>query len=140
VNHRYTPSVGGTAGVTFLAPAGPNYDPATEYRERYCVDRGFVDAVARTMTPGEAFSAPFTESWLSYVWSTGANWGGPIGEFRLVVDKGKEDSLVSFCWDDEVTKIAPTQFEMRAENFVPPQDHELDILILNRLPPGGNAG
>jgi hypothetical protein len=139
VQHRYKPSVGGTVGVTFMGEATANADPGADYRERYCTDDSFINAVARTMTPGEPYSAPFTESWLSYIWSTGANWGGPIGEFQLVIDKGREDSLVSFCWDGEVEKIAPTQFEMRAENFVPPEGRELDVLILNRLP-AGNAG
>jgi hypothetical protein len=141
VEHSYKPSVGGTVAVTFMREASGDYDPATEYKERYCTDQGFLNAVRRTMTPGDPYSAPFTESWLNYIWSTATNWSGPIGQFRLVVDKGREDSLVSFCWDGdgEVTKIAPTRFEMRAENFVPPE-HELEILILNRVDQPQSAG
>jgi len=131
VEHKYTPSIGGTVGVTFLGEAYDGYDPAAEYRTKYCTDDGFVAAVSKTLTnPDEPWSAPFTESWISYILTTGGNWGsGSIGKFRLVVDKGSEDNLVSFCGEG-VTKIGPTTFEMIAENFWP--NRELDILILNR--------
>lgn len=131
VEHKYKPSVGGTVGVTFLGEAYEGYDPATEYRTKYCTDDGFVAAVRKTLTnPDEAYSAPFTESWISYILTTGGNWsGGAIGKFRLVVDKGSADNLVSFCGDD-IKKIGPTTFEMVKTDFWP--ERELDILILNR--------
>ena len=131
VEHKYKPSVGGTVGVTFLGEAYEGYDPATEYRTKYCTDDGFVAAVRKTLTnPEEDYSAPFTESWISYILTTGGNWsGGAIGKFRLVVDKGSADNLVSFCGDD-VKKIGPTTFEMVKTDFWP--ERELDILILNR--------
>ncbi|WP_374309221.1 DUF4424 family protein [Methylocella sp.] len=53
---------------------------------------------------------------------------GPIGDFRLAVDKGKADSLVSFCAEG-VRKISPTQFEVRRKDYTP--DAGLDILILD---------
>ena len=56
-----------------------------------------------------------------------ANWARPIGDFRLVVDKGKPGNLVSFCGEG-VRKISPTQFEMRKRNWRPTRD--LDVLIL----------
>lgn len=40
---------------------------------------------------------------------TGGNWKKPIGDFRLVVDKGKPATLVSFCGEG-VRKIGPTRF------------------------------
>jgi hypothetical protein len=63
---------------------------------------------------------------VSYILTTANNWARPIGDFRLVVDKGSPDALVSFCGTD-VKKISPTQFEMRAKDFTPEQ--ELEILI-----------
>ena len=133
VEHRYRPSVGGTVGVSFLGEASEGYDPASDYARKYCTDESFVAAVRKTLTdPAEPWSAPFTESWISYVLTTGGNWGGgSIGRFRLVVDKGSADNLVSFCGED-VKKIGPTAFEMVKTDFWPEQ--ELDILILNRLP------
>ena len=133
VEHSYKPSVGGTVAVTFLAEPYEGYDPATTYRKKYCTDDAFVRAVEKTLpNPNERYGAPFTESWISYVWSTGANWSGAIGRFRLTIDKGSPDNLVSFCWDGKVTKTSPTTFEMEAEDWWPPWDRELEILILNR--------
>jgi hypothetical protein len=62
---------------------------------------------------------------VSYILTTANNWSGPIGKFRLVVDKGDSDAIVSFCGEN-VRKISPTEFEMTAD-YVPLR--ELDILI-----------
>lgn len=137
VEHRYKPSVGGTVAVTFLREAYENDDPAKDYVEKYCTDDGFLNGVRKTLaSPGDPYSAPFTESWISYIWSTGANWSGPVGKFHLTIDKGRPENLVSFCWDGEVTKTSPTTFEMEAEDWWPPWNRELEILILNRNPAG----
>ena len=132
VEHRYTPSVGGTTGVSFLSePYEDGYDPAAEYRRKYCTDENFVAAVLKTLpNPDEPWGAPFTESWISYILTTGGNWaGGGIEHFRLVIDKGSTDNLVSFCGEG-VTKIGPTTFEMVKQDFWPRE--ELNILILER--------
>lgn len=129
VTHRYKPSVGGTAGVSFLGEPHERYDPGAEYLRTYCTDEAFLSAVRRTMTEGEPWSAPFTEAWLSYVLTTGANWSGPIGTFRLVIDKGAPENLVSFCGEG-VTRLGPTTFEMVKTDFWP--DRDLEILILER--------
>lgn len=141
VEHSYKPSVGGTVAVTFLAPPYDDYDPATEYKKRYCTDDRFVDTVRKTLpNPDEPYGAPFTESWISYIWSTGANWSGPIGTFHLTIDKLLPQNLVSFCWDGEVTKTGPTTFEMEARDWWPPYNRELEVLILNRQNPDPNVG
>ncbi len=136
VEHSYKPSVGGTVAVTFLSPPYEDYDPATEYKKKYCTDDNFVNTVKKTLpNPDEPYGAPFTESWLSYVWSTGGNWQGSIGKFKLTIDKGRPENLVSFCWDGEVTKTSPTTFEMEATDWWPPYGRELEVLILNRNDP-----
>ncbi|MDP1732441.1 MAG: DUF4424 domain-containing protein [Devosia sp.] len=133
VEHSYKPSVGGTVAVTFLAEPYDGYDPATTYKKKYCTDEGFIRTVEKTLPNlDERYGAPFTESWISYVWSTGANWSGAIGKFHLTIDKGNPDNLVSFCWDGQVRKTSPTTFEMEAQDWWPPWDRELEILILNR--------
>jgi hypothetical protein len=133
VEHRYKPSVGGTAGVAFLSGPSEGYDPLADYTRKYCLEDSFVNAVKRTMTPGEPWTAPFTESWISYILTTGANWGGPIKDFRLTIDKGAAQNLVSFCGEG-VTKTGPTTFEMRKTDFYP--DTDLHILVLERTEPG----
>tara|TARA_R110002124_G_scaffold36451_13_gene117423 strand:- start:1121 stop:2131 length:1011 start_codon:yes stop_codon:yes gene_type:complete len=133
VVHTYRPSVGGTVGVSFLSEPSDDYDPAADYAEKYCTDESFVSAVRKTLAnPDEPWSAPFTESWISYILSTGGNWAGNgIEHFRLVVDKGDAANLVSFCGEG-VKKIGLTTFEMVKQDFWPVK--ELNILILNRLP------
>jgi hypothetical protein len=133
VVHTYRPSVGGTTGVSFLSEPSDGYDPAGDYKRKYCTDDAFLSAVRKTLAnKDEPWSAPFTETWLSYIWSTGANWSGSIGKFHLTIDKGAPENLVSFCWDGEVEKTGPTTFEMEATDFYPPWNRELDVLILNR--------
>lgn len=133
VEHRYVPSVGGTVGVSFLGEPYDGYDPAAEYATKYCTDADFLDAVRATLSsPDEPYSAPFFENWISYILTTGGNWaGGSIEKFRLVVDKGSEDNLVSFCGEG-VKKIGPTTFEMVATDFWPEKD--INVLILERQP------
>ena len=86
------------------------------------------------------WGAPFTESWISYIWSTGSNWAGNVGTFHLTIDKVLPQNLVSFCWDGEVKKTGPTTFEMEAKDWWPPYGRELEILILNRQDPEPTVG
>jgi hypothetical protein len=131
IEHRYRPSVGETVGTQVGSP-DIERQALEHYENAYCTDRDFLNSARRAMSKPDAFNvaaSPFFERRIAYVLTTGANWAGPIGDFRLVVDKGAPDSLVSFCADG-VKKIGPTQFEVRHANFTPTRD--LDILILYR--------
>jgi hypothetical protein len=140
IEHRYKPSVGETVQT---ALGGPNESAEPwheEYKEKYCFDYEFLAAVERARRAvGSRTGAPYSEQRIDYILKTGANWSGPIKDFRLVVDKGEPDSLVSFCGQD-VKKISDTQFELRRANFVP--DGNLSVLILKKLPSqqSGNEG
>ena len=129
VEHTYVPYTGGSVGG-YLDPQYRNQDDFAAYRRRYCVDSAFLAGLDRRMRQGRtsAGGLRYSEVWLSYVLSSGANWAGPIGEFRLVVDKGKRDSLVSFCGEG-VRKLDQTRFEMTKRNFVPKGD--LDVLLVD---------
>jgi hypothetical protein len=141
VVHEYKPSVGGTVAVTFLAPPYEDEGRGAAYKRTYCTDDSFVDTVRKTLPdPKEPYGAPYTESWISYIWSTGGNWSGPIKKFHLTIDKGLPNNLVSFCWDGTVKKTSPTTFEMNAEDWYPPYGKELEILILNKQNPDPNVG
>ena len=77
------------------------------------------------------------EQRLDYVLTTGGNWAlGTIGDFKLTIDKGEPDNLVSFCGDN-VKKTGPTTFEMTAKDYYPDQD--LKILILHPFEMEGEA-
>ena len=127
VTHRYAPMLGGSVG----GGLEPGYRKSNaEHLQRYCVDKAFLATFDRKLA-AQRRAAPdsmaYGETWLSYVLSSGRNWKGPIGDFRLVVDKGRADNLVSFCMVG-VKKLTPTQFEVRRTNFEPAGD--LDVLIV----------
>jgi len=130
VRHSYTPSVGESAGTGW---GSANFSTDTGYaarRAHYCVDNGFLASVRKTMKPGEDY-APLYEQRIEYILSSGANWKKPIGDFRMVVDKGDAANIVSFCADG-VRKTSPTEFEVRHTNFTPVSD--VSILILTPAP------
>jgi hypothetical protein len=129
VEQTYAPATGGVSSLVFGAP---NLDAAEEarYRETYCTDGPFKSA-AQSLYRKAAGSDAKVRAWeeyLSYMITSGANWAGPIGSFRLVVDKGDPRTLVSFCGDG-VKKIGPTTFEMTAKDYTPKRD--IDVLFLH---------
>lgn len=132
VEHSYKPVAGGSVGG-ILERQSRKADYFKEYAAAYCIDKSFLGGFDKRRYSGKKDSDGnevaqfYVEHWLDYVLKSGANWQGPIKDFRLVVDKGKPGSLVSFCMDG-VKKIGPTQFEVRKSNFEPAKD--LSILIV----------
>jgi hypothetical protein len=133
VEHRYIPAVGGSVD-TIVGSSMWNEDYegwATQLRKKYCVEQSFVAAVnKKRATAPEGSMSGYTEKRIGYVLKTGANWAKPIGDFRLVIDKGAAENLVSFCATG-VKKIAPTRFEVVKKNYTPTSD--LEILILEPM-------
>jgi len=125
IDHHYLPSVGGvvpmSASDLLKDPSNLQVDQSKGLN-RFCIDQTFLNAM----------SGPTNKVWeqhfLEYILVTGANWSGPINNFRLVVDKASPDNLVSFC-GQRVRKISATQFEVRLSQFVPTSN--LSILILS---------
>jgi hypothetical protein len=122
IEHAYTPATGASAQTM----VGTDYSEKS-YADSYCLDAPFLQAVKQTLPKNGA--APFMERRLEYVLTTGANWAGPIGSFRLVVDKGNVRNLVSFCGEG-IRKIGPTQFAMTRKDFWPTKN--LEVLFLER--------
>jgi len=138
VVHTYKPSVGGTVAATFVPTnADGSFDDYVKeqydlYKTKYCIDDDLMKTLKKSLIKQDGYNyAPYTESWISYIWSTGANWAGAVGKFTLTVDKGDAKNLVSFCGDN-VKKIGPTTFQMTATDWYPGYGRELEILILNR--------
>jgi hypothetical protein len=131
IEHSYKPSVGRSVQTALADPAAIDQPWLKEYMRKYCLDRDFMAAVEQARQSARRPSgAPFSEERISYLLSTGANWAKPIGEFRLVVDKGDATNLVSFCMEG-AKRIGPTTYEVRKTGFLPQAD--LNILILKRL-------
>ena len=134
VEHRYTPGTGGSVSTALTdrdfraSPEGKAMIAA------YCIDPAFLAGVDRMAKEvGGADYPVIEEQYVSYILTTGANWASPIGDFRMVVDKGAPENLVSFCADG-VRKIGPSQFEVRRANWRP--DRDLKVLILQPHQPG----
>lgn len=128
VAHRYAPGAGGTVTSALVTEEFRQGEQMQEMRRRYCIDDAFlagVDRMRARLRSGELVNVG--EEWLGYILTTAGNWRSPIGDFRVVIDKGRPQNLVSFCGSG-VRQISPTQFEIRRRNWRP--DRDLDILIL----------
>jgi hypothetical protein len=120
VRHRYRPIVGNW----FL------YEPdlSDVDRDLFCIGEAEAQGIRNRLKQAPYGAVLGTH--LSYILSTGANWNGPIGSFRLTLDKGRPENLVSLCFDG-IAKIGPTRFEAVRRDFVP--DRELDVLFVSPL-------
>ncbi len=129
VQHRYKPLAGGSVGGG-LSPEYRNEDWAKQNIAKFCIEKDWLKSFDKQLPKHATDQNPtgYNEIWLGYVLKSGANWKGPIKDFRLIVDKGKPDSLVSFCAEG-VKKISATQFEVRKTDFEPTQD--LNVLIVD---------
>jgi hypothetical protein len=128
IQHRYAPGLGGTAGVALGSREWRNSEDGRAYGREFCTDDAFIAAIDRMTQRAERSRANYPmESRLRYILTTGGNWRSPIGDFRLVVDKGDPNAIVSFCGEG-VRRISPTQFEVRHRNWRP--DRDLAVLIV----------
>jgi hypothetical protein len=133
VEHRYHTSLGISFDTVLRKGLRQNKAMATEvarYRKDYCVSDAFLSGLDKLAGDAEANTAKVQERRISYVLKTGANWAGPIKDFRLTVDKQKPGRLVSFCGDN-IKSISPTVVELTAKDFTP--DKDLKILVVGKF-------
>ncbi|MDP2619380.1 MAG: DUF4424 domain-containing protein [Hyphomicrobiales bacterium] len=112
IEHSYAPVAGASVWYEefFTEPA---------QARQFCIEPSFAQAAVRkARAMGDTYP---TIHWVSYILTTGANWAGTIDDFRLTVDKGTPESLVSLCRDG-IKKTGPSTFEWRAEDYWPDQD------------------
>lgn len=111
----------------------PPDEDASSLVDWYCIDAGTSKAMAAALTPpkGEDFAGMGMAYNISYVLRTANSWAGPIGTFRLTLDKGASENVLSLCADG-VTKTGPTTFVVEKTNYIP--DRDLETLVV--LPPG----
>jgi len=132
VEHSYTPGTGGSVGTPLVMREFRRSVEGRRTIARYCADTAFLAGVDRLARAAGGEYPTLPEQRIGYVLTTGANWASPIGRFRLVVDKGAPENLVSFCGSG-VRKISASRFEMVRSNWRP--DRDLQILIVSPLPP-----
>jgi len=122
-----------------LSPGGifgwshPPEDYMQEVVDMYCIDdstsRGLARALAQEPVDGEVYSLGM--SWnISYILRTANSWAGPIGRFKLTIDKGEPGNIVSLCAEG-IKKTGPTTFVMEKTDYIP--DRDLHILIATPL-------
>ncbi len=133
VSHRYKPSVGASAGLSFYYDNGFQ-DPYPDYRARYCIEGEFERSVQMAAKAAPDGYPRLSEYRLQYVLKTGANWAlGTIAKFHLTVDKGAPENVISLCGKG-LHRTGPTRFELDEADYYPNKD--IDILILK---PYGDA-
>ncbi len=131
IEHSYNPA---PPGGIFVWPAQEK-DVDTYHREliqTYCIDAGTRKALAKRLHRQKAseMAGTGTAILLDYVLTTANTWHGPIGVFRLTIDKGKPGNVLSLCIDG-LRKTGPTTFTVEKKNFIPTQD--LRLLIVSGL-------
>ncbi|MDR3496123.1 MAG: DUF4424 family protein [Ancalomicrobiaceae bacterium] len=127
VHHSYHPII----GASFLTDS--SFTEASQLgrlTKTYCADATTINGMKKALATVKQKSpnnAILTEQRLDYVLSTGANWGGAIGTFKLTIDKPAADTIMTLCFPGKLTKLSPTRFTYTATDFVPDQD--LSILF-----------
>jgi hypothetical protein len=130
VTHEYKPVVGGSflpASFVFDKPVQLQTD---EFYKGYCVDDGTLAAIGKRMKgvqKKQGEHAMMLTWWVDYVLTTGKNWKGPIGKFKLTIDKGTPDNVISLCFDG-IRKSGSTRFVAERTDFEPDQDLKLMIV------------
>lgn len=133
VEHRYRTSLGVSFDTILRKGLRDKPGLAAEvwrYRTEYCVTDAFLARLDKLAGNAEGNVTKIEERRISYVLKTGANWAGPIKDFRMIVDTRKPDLLVSFCADD-IKPITKSAVEVRAKDFTPSRD--VKILIVGRF-------
>lgn len=129
ISHRYANQSPG--GLFFWQ------DPVVEGQQsdavRYCIDAGTSKALAKALVPetdGDSVTMGAAH-YISYVLRTANSWAGPIGKFRLTLDKGAPENVISLCVDG-VKKTGPTTFVVEKTAYTPERD--LEILVATPVP------
>ena len=133
VEHQYRPSVGTSPDsiLRWILRHNKSLSPEVErYRKEYCVSDAFLAQLDKRAGNGVPNVSMIAERRINYVLKTGANWAGPIRSFKLTIDPGATDRLVSFC-PGQLKPTAPNALEFTATNFKPEGD--LKILIVGRF-------
>ncbi len=122
IEHEYVP----IAGQFFYSPENDRWAV-----KRYCIDSGTMRGIRRMIRRQGQDRSLLAATQIEYILTTANTWAGPIGRFRLVIDKKRRDSIVTLCWKG-LKRISPTRFESVKQDFRPRRD--LEILFLAPLP------
>ena len=126
VAQRHAVSRGTPAAPAQDDRIGSSYQAARAVKEKFAAMTAKLDyerAIGKRLVGSGGYGTAYN---LAYVLRTANSWAGPIGDFRLTLDKGAKENIISLCAEG-VEKTGPTTFEIRKTDFTP--DRDLDILI-----------
>lgn len=128
IEHSYTPAPPG--GIFIWPEHEKDLDIyQRELIQTYCIDaatRKALNTRLHRQRAGE-LTGIGTAVLLDYVLTTANTWHGPIGIFRLTIDKGKPNNVLSLCLDG-VRKTGTTTFVVEKKEFIPTRDLRLLIV------------
>ncbi|MBB4381141.1 DUF4424 domain-containing protein [Bradyrhizobium sp. SBR1B] len=131
VEHQYRPSVGTSPDTILrsgLRRSGALSQEVQRYRKEYCIQDAFLAELDKRAGSNQANTSKLQERRISYVLKTGSNWASPIRSFKLTIDPGGSDRLVSFCPGRLKTSSTGSTLEYTANDFRP--DADLKILVI----------
>lgn len=106
------------------------HEAGDEYQDllaaRYCINPEQSKAISQALASpeGDEYGAVGSAVYTSYVLRTANSWAGPIGHFRLTVDKGDAGNLLASCIDG-LKQIGPGKYLFEAEDYSPDRDIEM---------------
>ena len=110
----------------------PESSEGPEIDKQYCPTPQTVEAVRRIKPiPTKDGISNLWARQIDYVLRTGANWKGPIGTFKVTVETGADEVLVT-CFPG-LRRVAPKRFEVTRQNFTPAED--LHLLVVSPREP-----
>ena len=113
VVHEYKPATGGEAQLWFQ-------DEERKAKiSKYCLEPDFVKWLDKTNQPDKG--VVLSPRYVDYILTTGANWKGAIGKFRLTVQKEKAEDKISFCGTG-LKKVDARTFVLEKTDFTPEKD------------------
>lgn len=125
VTHDYKPAAGGEAMFWF----------ADEERDtkikKYCIEPDFAAWIDKTNRPDKG--SVLSPTYVDYILTTGANWKGPIGKFRLTLQKKKADDKISVCATG-LKKVDARTFVLEKTGFTPETD--LHVVFMHQYKTG----
>ena len=131
ISHEYDAAVPG--GIfQWREPVGEEGEYAAALAKEYCIDEGTQKAIKKALRQDEGDKTYWIGSayYLDYVLKTANTWNGPIGTFKLTIDKGDPGNVISLCVDG-IKKTGPTTFVVEKTDFTPKDD--LHILVVQKV-------
>lgn len=135
VEHSYVPVRGGSASSPVgnvdgvVEPGDWAYEALDTARRQYCIEPEMEGELNfRRLNGAAPGDRQFGASDVGYVLTTGANWAGPIGRFRLTVEVPNEWDAVFVCFEG-ARRVAPNRIEAEMTDFWP--FHDLEVLFVH---------